>query len=78
MGIKITILELRNERTKECLYWTRNNDEFLAFRCPATEFEAKRESTELKEGQRRLEESELGAAIDGTYQEEKSLQFNVS
>jgi len=50
----------------------------LAFRCPATEFAAKRESTELKEGQMRLDETELGAAIRAnTYEEQKKLRFIV-
>ena len=64
---------LRNERTDERFYWTRKNaDELLAFRCPATEFEAKRESTELKEGQKWLRETELGAAICANIYEEKN------
>jgi len=49
--------------------------ELLVFRCPTTEFEAKRESTELKEGQWKLSETELCAAISGSYKSEKKLGF---
>ena len=47
----------------------------LVFRCPGTEFKAKRESTELKEGQEELHETEFGAAISTLNFDEEKLEF---